>query len=286
MILLKKALRVTQNDILNLWSELRFKICIFLIFLFTSIILEEVNHFAYRVGYKISPWLLPFIMNQRFMRVILFSLFLFLICEVPYSNSNQLFLLVRSGKISFFIGKVIYLFILSIVYTCIICLSSILIIIRHIDITMNWGKVLGTLTLTDAGADFNHSIKLNSNFILKFSPANVYLLSFSLCVLSFFTLGLFVYVFNIIISNRLIGNAVAAIIILFDFLLETDIVYQRLIYLSPLTWSNTSLLDLRKNVTVYPSLFYSICGYLTLILLSIFIIIACGKRYGIDKIAN
>lgn len=282
MMTLKKACHITQNDLLNLWSDMRFKVCVLLLLLFTNIVLEEVNYFAYSVGYNISPWLLPFIVNQRFIRVILYSLFMFLVCEVPYSNTNQLFLLIRSGKLSFFIGKIFYLFILSIIYTLILCFSTILCIIRHIDFTMNWGKVLGTLALTDADANFSHSINLSSNFILKFSPSYIYILSFLLCILAFFTLGMLIYSFNILTSNRLIGNIIVAIIILFDFLLGSDIVYEKLIYLSPLTWSNTSFLDLRENVTIYPSLSYALCGYGILIFLCISAVIIYSRRYSID----
>lgn len=286
MITLKKAFRITQNDLLQLWSDMRFKVSILLILLFTNIVLEEVNYFAYSVGYPIAPWVLPFIINQRFFRVILYSLFMFLVCEVPNSNTNQLFLLIRSGKLSFFIGKIIYLFFLSILYMILICLCSILCISRHIDFTMNWGKVLGTLALTDADSNFSHSIKLSSEFILKFSPSNIYFISFILCILSLFTLGMIIYSFNILISNRLIGNIIIAIMILFDFLLETDIVYQKLIYISPFTWSNTSLLDLRRNVTIYPSLSYALYGYGILIFLCTSIIIISSKRYSLDKIGS
>jgi hypothetical protein len=142
------------------------------------------------------------------------------------------------------------------------------------------------LALTDADSNFSHSIKLSSEFILKFSPSNIYFISFILCILSLFTLGMIIYSFNILISNRLIGNIIIAIMILFDFLLETDIVYQKLIYISPFTWSNTSLLDLRRNVTIYPSLSYALYGYGILIFLCTSIIIISSKRYSLDKIGS
>lgn len=282
MILLKKALRITQNDLLNLCSEIRFKICILLIFLFMNIILEETNHFVFSVGYNISPWIITFIINQRFMRIILYCLYLLLVCETPYSNMNQLFLLIRSGKLCFFIGKIFYIFLLSILYALILCISSILCIIHHIEFTFEWGKVLGTLALTDASSTFNHSIKLSSNFILNYSPISIFLLTFLLSSISFFVIGMTIYCFNIVTNNCLIGNIIIAIFILFDFLLETDIVYQKLIYFSPLTWTNTTLLDLNKNTTIYPSLFYVLCGYIILILLCISIILMYSKKYNFE----
>lgn len=284
MTIFKKAIKIAQNDCICLVTELRFKLCILLVFLFTNFILEEVNDFAFKTGYSISVWLLPFILNQRFMRVILYSLFLFLICEVPFmnQNNNQMFLLIRSGKFSFFMGKILFLFFISIFYSILLCISSIVCIIRHLELTMNWGKVLGTLSLTDASSGFDHSLQFNSQFILKYIPQSMYLTSFILFTFACFTLGMLVYVLNILTSNRLLGNLIATILILFDFLLVTDIVYEKLIYISPLTWSNTAKIDLYENLTVYPSLFYVISSYILINFIFIIIILISQKNYSVD----
>lgn len=283
MTILKRAIKIARNDFICLITELRFKLCVLLLFLFTSFILEEVNQFAVSTGHNISIWFLPFIINQRFMRVILYSLFLFLICEVPFmnQNTNQMFLIIRSGKLSFFIGKIFFLFFISIIYSILLCISSIL-CIRHLDFTMNWGKVLGTLSLTDAGIEFDHSLQFNSQFILKYSPQSIYFTSFILFTLSCFTLGMLVYVLNILITNRLMGNLIATIFILSDFLLVTDIVYERLIYISPLTWSNTAKVDLYENLTIHPSLYYVISSYILINFIFIVTILISQKNYSMD----
>lgn len=71
----------------------------------------------------------------------------------------------------------------------------------------DWGKVLGTLAMTDAGSQFNHSVIVGSKLITNFAPATCAALVFFLQTFCFFFLGELYIVCNLLSSKRNYGRA-------------------------------------------------------------------------------
>lgn len=276
-------IQLCKIDIYASLCETRIKITFFLSALFIYIALEEGRSFAISVDRNISTWIFPFLVCTRLVRILFWGCFLFMVSELPYTANNQVFVIVRASKKIYLMSKIGYLIIVSFSYSCFIFICSIVECIPHLEFTLNWGKVIGTLVLTDASSSFQNSIVYNSMFVNSLKPVYTTGITFFLMMCSFLVLGMIIYLCNLVSHSRLAGIMIAGFFILLDFLLETDILQRRLFYVSPISWSNLMYLNIDGTDSYTPTLQYVICGYILIIFLLVAGVCIYSKHYSIEK---
>lgn len=129
----------------GMWTRQFFKDSKFIVvllfsFLFLFVYITPLRQEAALSDYGITPYILPLIydMNTMYMAFVM----ILLVCDAPFIQKNQLFVNVRAGMASSFIGKVIYLFFISVILQVIQFLISIFMLIPYISFSDNWGYIL------------------------------------------------------------------------------------------------------------------------------------------------
>lgn len=129
----------------GMWTRQFFKDSKFIVvllfsFLFLFVYITPLRQEAALSDYGITPYILPLIydMNTMYMAFVM----ILLVCDAPFIQKNQLFVNVRAGMASSFIGKVIYLFFISVILQVVQFLISIIMLIPYISFSDNWGYIL------------------------------------------------------------------------------------------------------------------------------------------------
>lgn len=277
---IKKSFYVCQGYLKIEVKSFRIWFMWLVMFTVSYMFLEQIIRFSRQVGYRITPWCFVFYTTTRFVRIVFSLIFLTFICNLPFCKENDQIMLMRSGRKAFCIGNIGYAFINSCLYTILLAVSGV-IFVQPTEWSWNWGKVFGTLAMTDAGSIF--SIQPSSKLILKTEPVSDMLYSVLLMIGCYFFLGLVMILCNLFSKRKNIGIFVCGFFILFDFYVQVEPTIWRLTYLSPVSWSNLSILDIKKNVTIFPSLTYALSGYLVLCILLSLIIMINSKKLQISK---
>ena len=252
-----------------------------MVLIFTQVYTKEIILFSHKVKYGITPWIVIFFSTTRFPRLIMLVLYLFLICDIPFRKENDTFFLVRSERKAFCIGNIFYIIANALIFIVVVTISSWLWGIKDMEWSMQWGKILGTVALTDIADNYRNSIIISGKLILREKPWVCYMLMFGLNFLCNIFLGNLLMIVNLWRQKKNLGIIVGTFLIGIDFFIQTQPQLWKYIYYSPITWSNLCYLDLKNNVTEYPSVWYAIICYLGLNIFLGNILIRMSRRLEI-----
>lgn len=257
--------------------DCRIWISLFILLMFIHSYTKGLSYFCDYVNLKSSPWIYPFLYMQYYTKLLFFFPLILIFSNAPFVDSNQLYIIARSGRIKWCIGQICYIFIASAIYFIFIILFSILMNIRCIDFTRDWGKVLNTLANTNAGTQFQIGFSPDSNVIKMFSPLQAIWFTFLHSWISGVILGLIIFLFNMRFKG--IGTFMASFILVFSAIASKRI---SLIKVSPITWSTLNYIHLSRNDKL-PNYGYISISYVCILVLLLIIILCISKNYNFDK---
>lgn len=201
-----------------------------------------------------------------------------LFSDLPFTDNQQMFLISRSGKRTWIFGQVFYVFFVSLMYFVFIFVCYCIALYPNIGFSAdNWGKVIRTISATDAGEMFNVLFKVSPNVLSDFTPLGAFTFSFGTAFAISVILGLVVFLFNLTVKHG-IGVIVSSAIVfmyMFVYMSGSTIMY----YFSPLNWCSIFVAD-KSGVSYYPNVSWIIsvlCIWLALEIIALFI-------YGSKKI--
>lgn len=208
--------------------------------------------------------------NQTF--IIFLGLFI-LFSDLPFKDNQQMFMISRSGKRAWIFSQVFYVLIVSLMYFAFIFICFCIFALPHIGFDVkSWGKIIRTISATNASEVFKMMFNVPKNVLSDFSPLEAFFCSFGLAYAIAVILGLVVLLLNLTVKHN-VGNIVSGALIfmyMFVYMSEKRIMY----YFSPLNWCSISVMD-KKGITVYPDVLWiitvsCICFMAELIALLIF----------------
>lgn len=221
--------------------------------MFLHLFLSPVRAAAHEVGLPVCAWVFPFLMSDYYAVLIILFGFILLLCDAPFVDTEQFYLIIRCGKKTWLIGQLLYVFFSSVVYFLFILLLSILLLFPNISFSGEWGKLLRTLAQTDLAPQFHVTLGFPYKIIQLYSPFAAVCLSFAMALLVGFFLGMVLFVTNGFLS-RSAGVVVSSAFILLEVFSVNNAF--RFTYFSPASWTSLSVLDV-KGFSKYPSIFYA-----------------------------
>ena len=163
------------------------------------------------VGQKITPWIFPHMFSP--VMIVAYGCFTALLfSDAPFADSHMPFILVRSGRLIWIFGQIIYIFVTAFIYTAFQLLVSIIILLPKITLSSEWGIVIKTLASNPSAiyeAGINSAIGISLSIVSQFSPIGATLISFGLCWLVTAFSGMIILSANTILkkTNGQIGRA-------------------------------------------------------------------------------
>lgn len=260
-----KSIRICVQNLRKWLGNSRIYIAFVIVFLFTLIYTKGLWLVADNVGEKLSIYIFPFLTTYRYMKIIyLFSLLL-LFCDAPFVDANQQFVMIRSSRLSWGIGQMLYIICGSFFYALFMLLSSIVVNIGHIQMGASWGKSLilaGTTNICSILGIQYDTVQISSIIVKYYTPAQAMLWSFLFLWMICIILGLIIYDFNILFQSNIVGLFVAGFLILFTAVVDG---IQQWIWYSPVSWSSLNNIDVAKTTSL-PGIYFVLFVYIGAIL--------------------
>ena len=230
-----------------------------------------IRAFLCDVGIAISPWLFPFVSADLYVQVAIILCSVFLFSDAPFIDESAPYVIVRSGKHLWAAGQILYIFMASAMLVLFIVLLTLLPFVNRIEWTVEWGKAIGTISLTDAASVYNIPFALYQRIIYSFSPVLVMGLSLLLNWMMCSLIGLIMFVFNMSIGHSS-GSIICCTITMFNYFIA-NFLSARWLRFSPISLSNIAYFD-KVNITP---------GYALCILSAMIGIFTCAAFIAIHK---
>jgi len=206
------------------------------------VMLWPVRRFSAAVGIAVSPWCFPFLMFPGG-TLVLMSCATVLFCNAPFGTALLPFILLRTGRLRWIMGQLLYILLAALVYTVFVVLSSVVVLFPYVRFTGEWGAIIDTLCTSYMAQAMGYPIALQGAAYVysELRPLQALLLSSLLFYLSTLLVGAAAF-FGNLVSGKMFGvyfdgfliclSAVASIA------MQISPAGKWIYYLSPLSWSS------------------------------------------------
>lgn len=228
---------------------------------------QQVGDFAKMVGMSVHPWLFSHMTNDFICQLVFTAACVAIFCDAPWNTSLGEYILVRSGKSAQSAGHILYIVALSLFFTLFILVMSVIAVLLNAELADGWGKVLGTLARTNAGAQIRMSFTINDFLVGAYTPLYATALSVFLEWACFTWLGLCVYLCNKYIG-KMSGIFVAVVFVLMDITVANE--FSLFAYhFSPITLAQLSAfqgINAQHGITLGYAVCFFACGISTMVI--------------------
>lgn len=282
MKFIKTSLRICCQNFRKWQTD--YRIWTILILLFT-LVYEQTHDLASLgrdLGVKSSLWYYPFLYSQYHMKLIFTLPLLMVFCNAPFIDDNAMFIIVRSKRKAWILGQIIYIVAVSAVYNLFILFSVFVTSIPSAEISTNWGKLLNTISVSNASLSAGYPFLSASRFVITwFTPLQAVWFTFLLSWLMSIMIGMLVYFFNSITNTKSVGVTVCSLIIIFSCYIEV-FGNNKMLWFSPVSWCTLDKLDVGGK-TSNPSFYYCIAFFLIIEVLLSMVLLAFNRKWILDK---
>ena len=255
-----KSIRICIQNMRKWIGNSRIIVSLIVIFLFTYLYTKGLWKISDYTGEKLSPYIFPFLTTYRYMKILYLFPVIMIFSDAPFIDSNQQFVMVRSGRLSWGIGQMLYIVVGSFCYTMFMLLSSIIVNIGHIQLDTSWGKGLilaATTNLTSALGIQYDTVKVTGSIVRYYTPAQAMLWSFVFLWMICTILGLIIYDLNILFKSNAVGVLVTGFMVFFTAIVDE---VQQFMWFSPVTLSSLNNTDVAKTTSL-PSFYFVLYMY-------------------------
>lgn len=271
----KISLIVAIQNIRKWRTNYRIWILVILTMIFVQCYTKEISTNALAMGMKSSPWLYPFLYTDRYIRILFMLPLIFIYCDAPFIDKNQIYILMRCKRKLWSIGQIIYIFMTSAMYFSLIAAMTIVLNIRNIEYMNDWGKVLGTLAFSNVPLVKGTAVTISTYILTYFTPTQAMFFTWLLSVLCGGILGLIIYGCNVISKSKVVGIVASGFLVILSAAVSGNEMAQ---WFSPVSWTTLNKLDVGK-LTQYPTFTYVMVVYMAaIIILSVWIIKVIEKK--------
>ncbi len=212
--------------------------CMVLLFFAAVIVYQVVSPAAAlsrELGYRVSPWVYPFIYFQSYWQLVLSFCFILLISNAPFIDINQRYVMIRSGRKVWASGSILYTAMASFLYNAMVLLLSVLVVLPHSFLTLDWGTALTSLAYLSP--DSKQMFLVSRALITLYSPLEAVIHTLLLQSLLGVLLGEIMFALNLLFRKP-IGTVVSVIVVLSRLIIPDGWAH-----LSPATIANLDMVD-------------------------------------------
>lgn len=135
--------------------------------------LHGLAAYASDLGHKISPWLFPFLPSMGSIFLPLMLAYILLISDAPFRTGLQQFILFRTGKRTWMAGQLLYLLAVSVGFTLLLWVLSLIWILPEVTWSSEWGPVLITAARTGGHAPYGVFVQIDYAMMKNVKPLEV-----------------------------------------------------------------------------------------------------------------
>ncbi|MDO5382650.1 MAG: hypothetical protein Q4F06_08055 [Eubacteriales bacterium] len=270
-----RAIRICIQNIRKWTYNKRIILCICFGLLFTYSYTGGLRLLSESMGMKMSPWLYPFLITFRYMKIVFMAPVIFIFCDAPFMDSNQPYVMLRTKRKVWNTGQILYIIAGSLLYSFILMVATVMLNIGHIRWSPYWGKVLGMAAVNPGKlSEYYTTIKVPAIVVRYYTPLQAMIFAFILMWLSFIFIGLIIYVLNMATKTKLAGVLVAGFFVLLTAFVDG---YPIINWFSPISWNSLNNIDV-AGMTTFPTITYVLGMYSIMIIVLIVITYIVSAR--------
>ena len=244
------------------------------------IYIDDMGRIANGLGTEMPIWIFPFLYSQFHTKLIFTLPIILLFCNAPFFDSNQVFVYMRTGRIKWLCGQIMYIVTASAIYYIFLIIVTLLSTLLTGNFSMNWGKTLITTANSNAAMYFGSPfISISKIVTTYFSPLNAVWFTFLLSWLCATMIGLIIFFCNLITKTRTLGITITSLLVVLSAFVDNG--FPKLLAYSPISWNTVDKIDV-GGYTTNPTFVYCISVYLVLIATLTIGILVFGMKQSID----
>lgn len=243
------------------------------ILVFTYIRTDPVRACAREMGLSVTPYFFAFQMSDAITRMLFYFGLILLLCDAPFTDSQQMFVLSRTGRRKWFLGQILYIFLASAVFFLLVAAASVILFIPYVAPSVKWGTVFQICADNNAYT----GVVMPKTILTSYTPLQACLLLFAVNTGIGTLLGLLIF-FGNLFKSRIFGSAMAMAWVLVSNIFSwyhNDLMR----HLSPVTWADLTLFENPASGISYG---YAAGFIITGCLLLAGLILIRSKRYTIE----
>lgn len=195
--------------------------------------LAPLKKFAARYDVTFFPASLVFVFYEMQFILVFGLLTVFLFGEVPYINDRTKYTILRLGKRKWIAGKMIQIFLTSVIYMAAEFLVTIIFCGRYISFHNEWGKVWKTLSISSKAENV---LWVPRNILIKYTPVEALVRVFVMGCLVVTMIGLFM-LFLALLFSPVVSLTFSGIMAVLPFVAgNTAYFYSYIFYFTPVSW--------------------------------------------------
>lgn len=274
----KNSWRIALQGIRKNFTSLRFYTVLFVVIIFSWTQIRDVKRYAVSQGLGVSCWYYPFLFSTFICTLFLYFGVVLLFCNAPFVDGHQLFVILRSGKKTWFRGQMLFIVLSSIGYFTYIWVISIVLFLPRLGITADWGSVLWEI-VKNQRLVVTGGFLLSERTLMLFSPIKACLLVWLLNVLIGCFLGFLIFYCNLYKSKAYGSLAAMAVVFISNVIAAIGDYGNMLLYVSPVNWAD---LYNYSRVQRHPSIPYTISVLVILNIILVVLILRRSRKYSIE----
>lgn len=247
------------------------------------IYVDDMRKLSAELGGDMPIWIFPFLYQQFHTKLIYTLPLVLLFCNAPFTDQNQIFVYMRTGRAKWICGQVLYIISASAFYYLFILAVSLLsTIISSGNTDLNeWGTTLKTLANSNAAQFLQHPFVEVSYTVVKFfTPLQAVWFTFLLSWINAVNIGLIIFLFNLVSGSRFLGILLSSAMVVFSAVAD-DLVLPAALPYSPVSWITLNNIDV-GGTTDKPSFTYCICIFIVLAAILAALIFILGRKKSLD----
>lgn len=252
-----------------------------LMIIMVQIYVDDMRKISTGLGSEMPVWIFPFLYSQFHTKLIYTFPLIFLFCNAPFIDSNQVFVYLRTGRKKWLCGQILYIAVASALYYIFLFLVSIVSTVPYGGGEFTeWGKTLMTTGASNAAQVFNAPyIDIIPRILEFFAPIQAVWFTFLMSWLCGTMIGLILFLCNYLTETRFVGLAITSGLLALTVPVRRGL--WNLIRVSPISWNTLDCIDVGRTTTL-PSFTYCLSVYLGLIALLIAAIFIFGSKKSLD----
>lgn len=204
-------------------------------------------------------WFYPYLVSNVIYLFLWMLGVIFFFSDVPFMQYRNMYEVIRIGRRQWAISHIITIFVESAMIMIVNFLMSIICLRGRIEWTNEWGKLLHTIAITNAGEKFNMYFDISYENMQKFTPVGLLILTLTMGTLVLAFAGLFMFAVSLM-WNRTAAVAGASIMVIMIFVIDNVhfLIAKGIACFSPVSWMQTAKIGVIKHGTAYiqPSVSY------------------------------
>ncbi len=283
----KSAFCIGIQDFRKWRTDYRIWAIALLMLMMVLIYIDDMKKISAYLETPLPVWIFPFLYCQFHTKLIYTLPVVMLFCNAPFTDRNQIFVIMRSGRKKWLAGQILYIIAASGIYYLFLLIASVIgSVLNGGEISLEWGE-----TLTSIQGSSALTAQLNCNFvwippiiITYFTPLLAVWFTFLNSWLCGVFIGLIIFLLNLVSQTKALGLFTASAVVVLSALVTNGLRVNLVMY-SPVSWNTLDMIDV-GGTTIYPSFTYCITFYIISLVILTALILILGRKKSLDNKEN